>query len=236
MTPPPDPQAVVAARLPAAAALGLVPPPSATAVPVTALADPVVTAGLVAARARALRTADPRVAATVWWYSASAVLLAPPLAGLVAGVPLSARPADLALWVAPGGLPVAATSSALGADLGADLRGTLATVIGAVAVAGEMRERPLWAIATDSLADRLLTLGRAIGDVQGVTGLAGPAGGGRRGRSCPSPGTTDVGRARFVRRASCCLVYRLPDGPLCTSCPRRPPAERAALLERAAGR
>jgi hypothetical protein len=235
VTPPPDPQAVVAARLPAAAALGLVPPPSATAVPVTALADPAVTAGLVAARARALRTADPRVAATVWWYSASAVLLAPPLAGLVAGVPLSARPADLALWVAPGGLPVAATSSALGADLGADLRGTLATVIGAVAVAGKMRERSLWAVATDSLATLLLTLGRSIGDVQGVTGLAGRLGA-AVGPQLPEPRYTDVGRARFVRRASCCLVYRLPDGPLCTSCPRRPPAERAALLERTAGR
>ena len=30
------------------------------------------------------------------------------------------------------------------------------------------------------------------------------------------------------------LIYRLPGGPLCTSCPRRPPAERAALLEGAA--
>jgi ferric iron reductase protein FhuF len=39
-----------------------------------------------------------------------------------------------------------------------------------------------------------------------------------------------------VRRASCCLVYELPGGPLCTSCPRRLPAERQVLLERAAAR
>ena len=37
-----------------------------------------------------------------------------------------------------------------------------------------MRERPLWAIATDSLANQLLTLGRALGDVPAATALAGP--------------------------------------------------------------
>ena len=97
-----------------------------------------------------------------------------------------------------------------------------------------MRERPLWAIATDSLAGRLLTLGRAVGAVPAVTGLAGPAGGGGRGRPCRVPRYVDVDGARFVRRASCCLIYRLPGGPLCTSCPRRPPAERQRLLEDAA--
>jgi hypothetical protein len=235
VTLPTGPQAAVAARLPGAAGLGLVAPPSAASVPVAALADAAGAAGLVAARARALGRPEPRVAATVWWYSASAVLLAPPLAGLVTGVPLSARPADLSLSLASGGLPVAATSSALGSDLAAELRETLSVVIGAVAEAGRMREAPLWAVATDSLAAGLLSLGRAIRDVSGITALAAPLAT-AIGTPLPVPRYVDVGGARFVRRASCCLVYELPGGPLCTSCPRRLPAERRVLLERAAAR
>jgi hypothetical protein len=223
----------VVARLPGAAALGLVAPPSARSVPAADLADPVVVAELVAARARALRTAEPRVAATVWWYSASAVLLAPSLAGLVVGVPLSARPADLSLSIGAGGLPVAATSTALGADPGSELRELLTGVVGAVAEVGGLREPPLWAIATDSLATGLLTLGRMLGAVPEVTGLAGRLAA-AVGPPLPEPRYEDVAGSRFVRRASCCLIYRLPGGPLCTSCPRRPPAERRELLERLA--
>jgi hypothetical protein len=230
-SPPADLQLVVARRVPGAAALGLVPPLAATSVPATALADAGVMAGLVAARTPG--GAEPRVAATVWWYSASAVLMTPTLAGLVTGVPLSARPADLVLAVGPGGLPVAATSSALGADPGAELRELLTTVIGALTEAGGVRARPLWAIATDALAGQLLTLGRAVGAVDAVTALAAPLAG-AVGAPLPAPRYVDVGGTRFVRRASCCLVYRLPDGPLCTSCPRRPPAERRRLLEEAA--
>jgi hypothetical protein len=233
VTPPPDPQAALVARLPGAAALGLVAPRSARSVRVAELADPVVVAELVAARARAVRTVEPRVAATVWWYSASAVLLAPTLAGLVAGVPLSARPADLTLSVGSAGLPVAATSTALSADPGAELRELLTTVIPAVAEAADLRERPLWAIATDSLAGGLLTIGRMLGAVPAVTGL-----GGRLaeavGAPLPAPRYEDVAGVRFVRRTSCCLIYRLPGGPLCTSCPRRSPGERTALLRRVA--
>ena len=221
------------ARLPGAAALGLVAPPAAIPVPAADLADPGVTAELVAARARVLRTAEPRVAGTVWWYSASAVLLAPPLAGLVVGVPLSARPTDLSLSVGSGGLPVAATSTARAADPGSELRELLTGVIGAVAEAGGLREPPLWAIATDSLAAVLLTLGRMLGAVPEVTGLAGRLAE-AVGPPLPGPRYEDVAGSRFVRRASCCLIYRLPDGALCTSCPHRPPADRWVLLERLA--
>lgn len=233
MTPPSGPQAAVVARLPGAASLGLVAPPSARLVPVADLADREVLAELLAARGKALRTAEPQVAATVWWYSASAVLLAPTLAGLVVGVPLSARPADLSVSVGPGGLPVAASSAAWGVDPGPELRELLRVVIGAVAEVGGLRERPLWAIAADSLAAGLLTLGRVLGAVPAVTGLVGRLAG-AVGPPLPVPRYEDVAGARFVRRVSCCLIYRLPGGPLCTSCPRRLPAERAVLLERAA--
>jgi hypothetical protein len=226
-------QAVVAARIRGAAGLGLAPPPSAELLPATALADPAGTAEILARRGRAAESADSRVLATVWWYSVSTVLLTPPLAGLVSGVPLSARLEDITVSLLPGLQPVAAAASAGGSDETGNLRTSLAAVIAAVAEAGRMRERPLWAIATDSLANQLLAIGRAVGDVPAVTSLAGPLAA-AIGAPLPVPRYVDVGGARFIRRTSCCLVVELPGGGLCTSCPRRPPADRSALLERAA--
>jgi hypothetical protein len=133
----------------------------------------------------------------------------------------------------PDGLPVAAVSTAGTDDVGADLRGTLAAVVAAVAVAGTMRERPLWAIATDSIANQLLALGRATGDVPGATAHAAPLAT-AIGAPLPEPRYVDVAGARFTQRASCCLMVELPGGALCTSCPGREPAERQALLEQAA--
>ena len=231
------PQAVLVAAVPGAAALGLVPPRGAALLPATLLADEDWTASRMASGAVARGTDDRRVLATLWWYSASSVLLAPALAGLVTGVPLSARLPDTTLAALPGGLLIAAVSAAAGPAspeaAGAQLRESLAPVIGAVARAGRMRERPLWAIAPDSLANRLLDVGRSVGDVAGATALAGPLAG-AVGPPLPAPRYVDVGGARFTRRSSCCLLYRVPGGPLCTSCPRRRPEERRALLEAAA--
>jgi ferric iron reductase protein FhuF len=224
-------QTSVVARIPGAAGLGLVPPAAATPVQAALLADPAWTAQAVTARSG--RTVDPRVSATVWWYSASAVLLTPALAGLATGVPLSGRLADISLAFRPDGLPVAAVSSAVGSDLAAELRESLSAVIPVVAEAGRMGERPLWAIATDSVANQLLALGRALGDVPAVTALAEPLAV-AIGAPLPLPRYVDVAGTRFAHRASCCLVVETPGGALCTSCPRRPPAERQTLLERAA--
>lgn len=223
-------QQQVAARIPGAATLGLVLPPRADLVPAHSLADAEWTAAVLAHRARWQRTADSRVLATVWWYSASTVLLTPALAGLVTGRPLSARLDDTAVALRPGGHPVAAESTAAATDPGAELRDSLAGVIAAVAVAGRMRERPLWAIATDSLANQLLALGRALGDVPAATALAAPLAA-AIGPPLPRPRYVDVGRARFTRRASCCLLVEVPGQQMCTSCPRRPSAERRRLLE-----
>jgi ferric iron reductase protein FhuF len=229
-------QARVASRVPGAAALGLVAPPSAAVVRASLLADPGWTAEVLAARAARQRTDDRRVLATVWWYSVSSVLLTPVLAGLVAGVRLSARLEDTALHLLGGHTQVAATAGAGGTeDLAEELRTTIAAVVAAVAEAGAVRERPLWAIATDSLANRLLAVGRAVGDVATATALAGPVAA-AIGAPLPAPRYVDVAGARFTRRVSCCLLYRLPHEPLCTSCPRRPPAERLVLLEDTAAR
>jgi ferric iron reductase protein FhuF len=135
-----------------------------------------------------------------------------------------------------GGVPVAATTrGGSGPDLAGDLRTTIAAVVAAVAAAGQVRERPLWAIATDSLANRLLAVGRAVGDVDAATALAGPLAA-AIGAPLPSPRYVDVAGVRFTRRASCCLLYRVPHEVLCTSCPRRGPEERRVLLADLAAR
>jgi hypothetical protein len=230
-------QAAVAARVPGAGSLGLVPPPMGTAVPGPLLADPGWTAERVAELGRRYRSTDRRALATVWWYSLSAVLVTPPLAGLATGVPLSARLPDLSVTLLAGGTPIAALSAAPWTDPAAELRETLDAVIGAVAEAGGVRPAPLWAIATDSIANRLLALGRALGDVGAVTALAGPLAA-AVGPPLPAPRYVDVGprAVRFTRRASCCQLYRLPGEALCTSCPRRTPFERQVLLEDTAER
>ena len=78
-------QAVVAGRVPGAAALGLLPPPSAAVLPAALLADAAWTARMLAERAGRQGTADRRVLATLWWYSASSVLPTPAPAGLATG-------------------------------------------------------------------------------------------------------------------------------------------------------
>ena len=224
-------QVRAAVRVPGAAGLGLVVPPSASAVPGVLLADPGWTAQVLTARAARQRTDDRRVLATVWWYSVSSVLLTPVLAGLVTGVRLSARLEDTTLYELAGHVPVAATARAgSGPDVAGELRATLAAVVAAVAEAGGMRERPLWAVATDSLANRLLAVGRAVGDVPMATALAGPLAA-AVGAALPTPRYTDVAGVRFTRRASCCLLYRVPHEVVCTSCPRREPEQRRVLLE-----
>ncbi len=225
----------MAGRLRGAATSGLVVPPGAVLVPGDRFSDAAWTAQVLDARTPRRGAVERGTVATVWWYSASTVLVTPPLAGLVAGVPLSARLADLTVALLPDLTPIAAVAPGGAGSPAADLRETLAAVVAAVAEAGGVRERPLWAIATDALANTLLTLGRSTGRVPEVTALARPLAE-AIGAPLPLPRYEDVGRARFTRRASCCLLYRMPAGSLCTSCPRRPPAERLALLEDVARR
>ncbi|MGY1716974.1 (2Fe-2S)-binding protein [Geodermatophilus sp. SYSU D01106] len=228
------PQAAVAARVPGAAGLGLLAPPAARRVPAALLADPGWTAERVAALGARHRSADRRALATVWWYSASAVLLTPVAAGLATGRPLSARLADTTLYEVGGVLLGGVSSAPAGDDPAGELRASLGSAVAAVAEAGGMRERPLWAVATDSLAGRLLALGRALGDVAAVTALAAPVAA-AVGHPMPAPRYTELGGTRFVRRASCCLLVRLPGQPMCTACPARAPEHRRLLLEDAAG-
>jgi ferric iron reductase protein FhuF len=236
---PPDDAAVLRAE------------PGTAEVPATRITDPAWLAEQIRLRSLMWKSDDQRVLATLWWYSASTILVTPALAGLVVtGSALSPALDDTVLHHTPSSRLTGSHSTAvLGPDLdqlGAALAGSLAAVITALSAFTNGRERPLWAIATDAIANRLLWAGQAVGQVREATDLAEPiiAAAGLR---LPRPRYVDVtagpdyelgvgtgvGTAttrRFVHRASCCLLYRIPDEGMCTSCPGRAPAERAELL------
>ncbi len=197
-------------------------------------------------QARRWPSVDRRVRATLWWYSVSQVFLTPTVASLfVTGEPLSARPGDVLLNRFEDGTILSARSLAVlrgdpvAAAAGA-LREGFAFAIPLLARASAARELPLWAIATDSLANRLLWLGRATGDVAGAITLS-TALARLIGSPLPTPRYVEVarraprtGQAWFVRRSSCCLIYFEPGVAKCASCPRLAPAKRTALLKSAA--
>lgn len=192
---------------------------------------------------------DRRVLATLWWYSISQVFLTPTVASLlVTGRALSPRPAGVELhWLPDGRVLTARSKAVLGGrnaaaveSVAKALRNSFEIAIPAVARAGARRERQLWAIATDSLANRVLWVGRAVGEVERATSLAATLAE-LVGAPLPVPRYVDVdrrppgkGQARFVRRASCCLVYLEPGEAKCVSCPRLSPVSRTALLRTAA--
>ncbi len=231
----------------------LVPGSGSTAVPFTAVEDPAWLRWQLDLRSRQWGTDDRRVLATLWWYSVSPWFQAPAIASLVAtGRVLSPLPEDVALHRLPDGRVTGGTSSRVldGPDpvgaFAAALREALERVVPLVAAAGRMRERPLWAIAADSTAERFLWAGRAVGDEARAAALAQrvaesvgaplprirwvdvvPVG--ADGRDRP-----ELGTHRFLRRASCCLLYAAPGQDMCGTCPRRRPEERLRRMQAAA--
>ncbi|GAB3906929.1 (2Fe-2S)-binding protein [Kibdelosporangium lantanae] len=144
----------------------------------------------------------------LWWYSASMVVLGPAVAGEDPALE------SITLVTHPDGRLLDARSRP---DTGGSLRDMLSACIGSVSAVSGARERTLWAITTDSLANRLLWAGRA-----GEVVDAGP--------ELPTPRYVTVDGRVFVRRVSCCLVYQGTDVGKCVSCPRQTPAERLARL------
>ncbi|NKY60872.1 (2Fe-2S)-binding protein [Nocardia flavorosea] len=106
-------------------------------------------------------------------------------------------------------------------DIPGALRATVATVIDRLAAVSGVRAPALWAVVTDVVASWAVDA-RAPEIGQWLAAELGPA--------LPAPRFVDVAGRTFVRRASCCLVYEAPSCEKCVSCPKRPPAERAALL------
>ncbi|WP_436501392.1 (2Fe-2S)-binding protein [Actinokineospora sp. HUAS TT18] len=191
-------------------------------VPVAAIQDPEwLTAQLAAAGTR-FRTADQVVTGVLWWYSASSVLLGPTVESLL-GTGRALDPAAVTLYLHPDGRLLDARGSAECADPGPRLRRLLSAAITTVATLSGASPRALWAIATDSLANRVLWAG---GGPEDAVKLASEI-----GQELPRPRFVDVGGRTVVRRASCCLVYETPGADKCVSCPRQLPADRLRRLQ-----
>jgi hypothetical protein len=197
-------------------------------VPAVAVTDPAWLAEALDATAGRFRLAGAVTAGVLWWYSASSVLLGPVAESYVRG----GRVADPALAATTlflhrdGRVLDARSSSTVDhAVAAARTAAVVATCADAVAKASGASTRALWAIATDSLANRVLWAG---GTAAHAVALAAD-------ERFPVPRYVDVGGQRAVRRASCCLVYEAPGQQKCVSCPRQKPDDRLRRLRAALG-
>ncbi|WP_245718220.1 (2Fe-2S)-binding protein [Nocardia miyunensis] len=121
----------------------------------------------------------------------------------------------------------AATGSEDSASAGSNLREALARIIPVVAEVSGAGVASLWAIVADAIGNRAIDAGDAEAGARLARQVAG---------RLPVPRFTDVGGRAFVRRISCCLVFEVPNCQMCTSCPKRPAAERHELLSALAAR
>ncbi|CAM2893251.1 hypothetical protein SAXI111661_06975 [Saccharomonospora xinjiangensis] len=215
--------------------------------PATALADPAWVAEDLR-RARHLHgSASPTVLSTIRWYSASSVLVAPALEPWVhIGVARDPALEAVTLDVTADGRFLDAHSARTlrggVADLGTALAVTVNAAVTAFAHAGGASPRALWAVAVDSIANRLLWTAATAGKPDSAPLLADEladhmkhAAGGLPGcvwNGSPLPRFVTVGDRLVVRRSSCCLLYEAPTSQAdkCASCPRQTPAQREQRL------
>lgn len=197
-------------------------------VPAAAVTDPDWLGAALTATASRFRLAGAATAGVLWWYSASSVLLGPVAESYVRGG-RTADPAlaSMTLYLHPDGRVLDARSSSTvdASTAPARVADVVATCVAAVTSASGAAERSLWAIATDSLANRVLWAG---GTAANAVALAAD-------ERFPVPRYVTVGGQRAVRRASCCLVYEAPGQQKCVSCPRQSPDDRLRRLRAAFG-
>ncbi|TDP97394.1 (2Fe-2S)-binding protein [Labedaea rhizosphaerae] len=196
--------------------------------PAAAVTDDAWLSAQLAATGTLYRTGDQEVRGVLWWYSVSSVLLGACVDPLVrTGVAVDPGPAHCTLYVHPDGRVLDARSTRVAGDgvtvLGPLLADALGVAIDAVARLSGARARALWAIATDSLANRMLWAGASEALTSELARAVGPA--------LPAPRWVEVGGRTVVRRASCCLIYLTPGNAKCASCPRQRPEERRRRLQ-----
>jgi hypothetical protein len=190
-------------------------------VPASSIRDPGWLDAQLAATAARYRLERPASVGTLWWYSASSVLLGPAVAGFDPALE------SVVLFLHPDGRVLDARSAGRVSVVGPALRAALAEAVAAVAAASGAPERALWAVATDSLANQVLWTGGSPGDAEELAASVGPP--------LPVPRYVRVGGRLAVRRASCCLIYQAPGEGKCVSCPRQHPDERTRRLRAALG-
>ena len=205
--------------------------------PPGALVDPAWLASRIDDTAARWGCSDTRTAATLWWYSASSVILGPfGAALLVTGSAVDPDTTALQAWLRPYGYLLATRAAGQlppgPAPAGAGLAAGFERTVKLLADLGGASPRALWAIAADSLASCMLRAGRELGDVDHACRLAVAVA--EHCPALPTPRWVDLktrrGEERFVRRGSCCLLYQAREQNKCLSCPRRSPADRRAAM------
>jgi FhuF 2Fe-2S C-terminal domain len=166
-----------------------------------------------------------RTAGVLWWYSASSVLLGPPAESYVRGGPVALG--SMTLFLHPDGrvLDARAADTVPREAAPAQVAHLVATCVTAVSAASGAARRALWAIASDSLANRVLWAG---GGTAEAVALAAD-------ERFPRPRYVELAGQRVVRRVSCCLVYESPGQQKCVSCPRQHPDDRLRRLRATLG-
>ncbi len=179
---------------------------------------------------------DSRVNGTLWWYSASSTLAFVAVAtAMVTGEAADPRSKTANCAVGPyGDLAGVVTESTVPvAQLPGALTEAFTDIVDALAAVSGARRQALWAIASDSIANRSLDVGSALGDrslgSQFATWLIA-----EMTATLPTPRFVDVAGRRFTQRCSCCLIYETGGADKCISCPRRSPPDRLQGLEAAA--
>jgi hypothetical protein len=187
-------------------------------VPATSVTDPVWLSAQLSLSSRRYPLGDRATLGVLWWYSASTVLLGP----FVDGKDPSLE--AITLLLETDGRVLEARSPAFTGSAASSVREMLTAAISSVAKVSGARARQLWAITTDSLANRLLWAGRSSTAADIATAI---------GPELPRPRYVEVNGRQFVRRVSCCLIYQGTTTTKCTSCPRQTPEVRLARLQTA---
>ncbi|HEY5852895.1 MAG TPA: (2Fe-2S)-binding protein [Aldersonia sp.] len=171
---------------------------------------------------RAWEVTDRRVAGTLWWYMAADTMLADVVAALDLDTTPDPALESITLTLrSDGGVAAVHHHANTKPDEAIDhLARAVAAIVDTLAEVSGAGRASLAAITTDTIASRARTESAA-------TDLAARL-------AIPAPRYVDVAGRRFVRRASCCLIYRSPRAGMCVSCPKRDPDERAVLLARMA--
>lgn len=179
---------------------------------------------------------DARVNGTLWWYSASSTIAFVAIAAaMVTGESADPRLDGARCFLRPDGYLGATVSDRVieVSALPEALTETFTGIVDALSAASGARRQALWAIASDSIANRSVDVAVALGDQALGSDFAAWLIG-EMAATLPKPRFVDVGGRRFTQRCSCCLLYETGGADKCTSCPRRSPSDRLRGLEAAA--
>jgi hypothetical protein len=187
--------------------------------PATAIEDPAWLGAQLALSARRYPLGSRPVLGVLWWYSASVVLLGPVVSGQDPALK------SITMTIEPDGRLIDARSAPFTGEVGPPLREMLLAAITSVAAVSGARARTLWAITTDSLANRMIWAGTPA-LAASLAALV---------PELPAPRFVEVRGRQFVRRVSCCLIYQGTSTTKCVSCPRQTPEERMARLVQQVG-